>query len=134
MIRFRQVIINRAKHSISVGSCYHEFDPVNRGNSYKKKGTSIGFEVIAHLLLNGHTSRQELFDMIYEHDESGGPISGYNIFDVRFSQWKPIFDALGLRLCREKQAGKQLLFFQVLQKEPHSVVLKRRPVRTGVPA
>lgn len=67
--------------------------------------------------------------MIYAHDSEGGPISGYNIFDVRFQQWKPIFDTLGLRLCREKQGGKQMLFFQVLKDKLHSVVLHRRPAK-----
>jgi hypothetical protein len=112
VIRYSDVVIDRTRLTIGIGAYTYKFTNSNGPIVYRKKDSSVAFETITYLLLNGHSTRQQLFDLIYGHDKEGGPIDGADIFSVHFHNWKHIFDALHLELRREWQSGKQFVFLR----------------------
>lgn len=114
VIRHSNIVIDRAAGTIAVGSCHYKFQHTHGSRSYVRKGTSVAFETFAYLLLNGHSTRKQLFDFVYGHDKEGGPVDGPSIFDVHFVNWSHIFCALGVELCREWKSGTQYLFLKSL--------------------
>lgn len=56
-------------------------------------------------LILGDCTREELFNMLYAHDEDGGPNQGYNILNVRMSMWRVDFAKMELKWRSEKRGG-----------------------------
>lgn len=114
VIRYSDIVIDREQNTISIGAHRYEFKAYNTSRSYVRKGTSVAFETFSHLLLNGHTTRRQMFDLVYGHDAEGGPIDGPSIFDIHFVNWAHIFSALHVTLAREWKLGVQYLYLKRL--------------------
>ena len=88
MIRWQGVTIDRSKRTIA-----HDGDAIHL--------SGLRFQLACALLLGGPMCREALFDLLYDDDDEGGPLSGLNIIDVLFCQIKPKLASLGLKLCAD---------------------------------
>jgi len=95
MIRWRGLEINRKKLRIERGNVSVQFKRV-RGS-----GRCIRFDLLCHLMLSAPSTRMHLFDLIYSHDEAGGP-TDLCIIDVTINQMSGAMRSLGLVLRRDK--------------------------------
>jgi|ERR1700730_5343121 len=100
MIRHDDIIIDRSNLTISVGDRSHQFQA--------RAGRNVAFLGIAHLLLKGHVSDEDLFDFLYADDADGGPIRGFNVMPTHYVNWAGAFKALGLCLHGEKHNSRTL--------------------------
>ena len=105
VIRHNDIVIDRKTRTISVGVRSYKFR-ISAGNKkYVGPDSSAAFDAISHLLLNGHTTDAELFDVIYGRTGEGGPDSGPKMMLIHFINWGHMLDALGLQLSKEKMGG-----------------------------
>lgn len=56
-------------------------------------------------LILGDCTREQLFNILYDHDSNGGPIQGYNILNVRISMWQKQFADMKLKWRSDKRGG-----------------------------
>jgi len=103
VIRHNNVIIDRESRTVQVGGRIRNFthkgghSPFHPGNYF--------FKVVCHLILNGWTSRQQLFDFVFASGPEGGPLSGSDTLDVQLCHWRPKLLEVGLHIIRDKRAG-----------------------------
>lgn len=102
MIRYNGIAIDRGNRTIT--HAYHTEHFPWREKSKREYVPGYKFKTFCDLIL-GEFSRAELFERTYGDCENGGPNFGLYTFDVRFSQWRPVFKRLQLRLNRCKTAG-----------------------------
>ena len=63
----------------------------------------VKFNLAKHLILDVF-NREELFMLLYGHQEDGGPEIGTTHISVLMSQMRPVLTMLGLTLRKEKGA------------------------------
>lgn len=116
VIRFNDCVIDREKLTIMVGHRIRQFHRIKGNRSYSKHD-NIFFETIAHLILNGWTRKQDLYDFLFADDPDGGPLAGLNTLDIRFHQWRPYLDKIDLKIVREKRSG--IMWYKVASESSH---------------
>lgn len=106
-IRINGIEIDRERTTISHRGRTKVFrtDWRSSNNRYTKRGTSMTFDSIVHMLLSGGITKPDLYDKVYGHCRNGGPLDGPHIFDVRVHQWKSLFAHLYLRFEKSKRGG-----------------------------
>jgi hypothetical protein len=104
VIRYNDIVIDRAKLQITVRSKVRQFQkqPVLSTYSHHR---NIFFATVEHLVLNGWTRKQALWDYLYGRSADGGPDNGLKVLDIRFHQFRPALADLNLRIVREKRGG-----------------------------
>lgn len=108
VIRHNDIMIDRANQSITIGE-YTAYFPQRYSHYQDAKGTSVAFKIFEHLLLKGEMSREQMFEHIYGHCPDGGPENGKHIFDIHFGHWLKHFEALRVKLVRDKRGGTMYL-------------------------
>ena len=102
------IVIDRAARTITVSGRTRYFRPTGPKSgptkSYAERATYF-FDAVCHLILNGETRKQDLFDFLFRHDANGGPEAGLAILDARICQWRPALAKLGLEIIYEKRGG-----------------------------
>jgi len=114
VIRHKGIEIDQKNRTIKVGDRLRHFTRIG-AHSCTPRNDGYFFKAVCHLILNGWTSRQELFDYIFGDDENGGPDSGLKSLDVQFHYWQPKLNAVGMHIVRDKRAG---LFWYKIQELP----------------
>ena len=101
MIWHNGIMIDRKNRTITHNFHTEDF------SLYQYRGKYVGsyrFEAVERLIMQP-ASCADLYNMFFGHLECGGPEVGPHIFQIRFSQWRPVFKRLSLRLRREKTSG-----------------------------
>src|SRR6266851_4307668 len=103
VIRHAGFEINRRNRTIRIGDRVRLF--THNGNHSSFHEGNYFFKAVCHLILNGWTSKEQLFNYIFGEDESGGPNSGMKTLDVQINQWQPKLNAVGVHIVRDKRGG-----------------------------
>jgi DNA-binding response OmpR family regulator len=88
MIRWQGITIDRRRRAIT-----HNGDSIYLSPHF--------FRLACALLLAGPMTKPNLFDLVYDEVEDGGPLSGVKIIDVMVCQIKPKLGAVGLKMCTD---------------------------------
>lgn len=103
MIRFADITIDRHRRCIARGGMTIFFDG-------RRTEPPMIFRLACILLLAGPKNKQELVDLLYADDKSGGPLWAMKSIDVRICDLKKRFAAIGIELRSEYIAGWRRYF------------------------
>lgn len=95
MIRHGNIRLDRQRHVLHVGVRRHTF--MSKG----RRARNIRFELLCHLLLGDGHSCDELFDLLYRDDPTGGPLRGSQVIPIMVYHLGEIVAHLGLTVTRE---------------------------------
>ena len=95
MIRHGNMRLDRQRHILHVGVRRHTF--MSKG----RRTRNIRFELLCHLLLGDGHSCDELFDLLYRDDPTGGPLKGPYIIPIMVFRLSETIAHLGLTVTRE---------------------------------
>ncbi len=104
MIRFRDIEIDRSTHTIRHGLVWHRF----LMNHTEPDNCSLRFKLISHLLLSTGLNSLQLFALLYEHREDGGPLYGENIIKIMIEHARPVLNKLNLKLCTRRHLSRSV--------------------------
>ena len=104
MIRFQNIVIDRQRLTISVGERTYQFRHGKLPHSMSHL-ENYTFAACCHLLLNGWTSKDQLFDFIFGKLPNGGPDSGLLGLSVQIVHWNKKMKSIGLRIVGDRRAG-----------------------------
>jgi hypothetical protein len=93
MIRWNGLEIDRKRRTVRRGETIVQM--------YVNRRTCLKFNVLCALMLAGPVSASRIFDLLYENDEDGGPLSGHHIITTCMCQLRPVYTALSLKLCKD---------------------------------
>ena len=114
VIRHNGIVIDRQAQTIFHNGFTRHFR-ATKNSAYSKHG-NLFFEAVGFMMLNGWTSRDQLFHHLYGGDPDGGPECGVHMLDVRLPQWRASLGRLGLEIVREKRGGVQ--YFKIAYLKP----------------
>ncbi len=104
VIRHDGFEIDRKNRTITIGDRVRRFTYTG-AHSHAYGHDGYFFKAVCHLILNGWTRKEQLFDYIFSDDANGGPDSGLKTLDVQINQWQPKLNAVGMHIVRDKRGG-----------------------------
>jgi len=104
MIRFRDVEIDRSTQTIRHGLVWHRF----LKNHSEPDNCNLRFKLISHLLLSTGLNSQQLFALLYDRREDGGPLYGENIIKIMTTHALPIINKLNFKLCTRRHLSRSV--------------------------
>ena len=104
VIRHDGFEIDRKNRTITIGDRVRRFTYTG-AHSHTYGHDGYFFKAVCHLILNGWTRKEQLFDYIFGDDVNGGPDSGLKTLDVQINQWQPKLNVVGMRIVRDKRGG-----------------------------
>lgn len=102
---------------------HNEIEIDNERRTIKHRGALVrfnqnrSFSLLKHLILSGHKNIDELFDLVYNEPEDGGPLSGTNGISVLLTQNKKYYEQLDLVLSKERGAHAATRYWLEPKKE-----------------
>ena len=94
MIRHGSIRLDRQRHVLHVGVRRRTF--LSKG----RRARNLRFDLLCHLLLGAGHSSEELFDLLYRDDPTGGPLRGPEVIPIMVFHLGEIVAHLGLVIVR----------------------------------
>ena len=96
MIRHGNIRLDRQRRVLRVGVRRRTF--LSKG----RRARNLRFDLLCHLLLGAGHSSEELFDLLYRDDPTGGPLRGSQVIPIMVYHLGEIVAHLGLGIVRSR--------------------------------